>query len=89
MSTFSHQILSEYYGNNRYVSIESNPLNKFSALEYSSPFWKSDNVLTHALFHSFLFDDNKKDDATTAAQSKYIIELLQNRQLILVDLFTI
>ena len=51
-ASFSHQIQSEYYGNNHYVSIEGIALNKFSALEHPSPFWESDNVLTHALFHS-------------------------------------
>ena len=36
-----------------------------------------------------LFVANKKDDATTAAHSKRIIELLQNRQHLYADIRTI
>ena len=43
----------------------------------------------HALFNYFLYDDIKQYAATTAEQSKRIIELLQNRTVLFSDTITI
>ena len=81
ISSFPHQIQSEYYGGNRSVSIEGIVLFHFSALQQPVTFLYSGDFPWHAGFDSFLM--KKQDDATTAAHSKLIIELLQKRQLIL------
>ena len=54
VSSFAHQIKSEYYGGNRSLFIEGISLEHFSELHHSSPFLASDNVSHHAVFHSFL-----------------------------------
>ena len=47
------------------------------------------HVSRQAVFHYFLPDDRKQDDATTAEHSKQIIGLLQNRALLFADMITI
>ena len=63
--SFSHQIKYEYYGGNRYVSIEGITLENFNSLpqtEINSP---PKTFPRHAVFHSFLSDDRKQGSATT------------------------
>ena len=43
----------------------------------------------HAVFHSFLSDDNKHDAATTTAHSKRLISLLKNKKVSKKSLSTI
>ena len=49
----------------------------------------SGTVSLQAVFHSFLFDDYKQNGATTAARSKYIMVLLQNRKVLITKKSTI
>ena len=70
--SFAHQIQSEYYGGNIYVSIEGISLEIFSASHHSSTLLVSDHGLLHAIF---LPDDIKQDATTTSAKIKCIIEL--------------
>ena len=41
------------------------------------------------VFHSFLLDDSKQDSEMTAAHSKHIMELLQNRKVLITNKGTI
>ena len=43
----------------------------------------------HEVFHSFLSDDNKQDDATTTAHRKRLISLLKNKKLLTTSLIKI
>ena len=43
----------------------------------------------HAVFHSFLYDDSKQDAATTTANSKRLISLMNNTQVLTTSLSTI
>ena len=43
----------------------------------------------HAVFHSFLSDDSKHDNATTTAHSKRLISLLKNKKVFTTSLSTI
>ena len=40
-------------------------------------------MLHQAVFHSFVLDDREQDIATTAAHIKLIMELLQNRNVLM------
>ena len=72
---FENETQYEYYGGNIYVSIESIPLEHFSVLQLTRLFSEPDNLSGNAVFHSLFSGDNKHNDCTTAAQSKYIIAL--------------
>ena len=89
VSSFAHQIISEYYGANRYVYIEVIALDQFCALHQSMTLLASGHMSRQAVFQSFLSDDTKKDSITTEAHSKYIIEILQNREIFFTDISTI
>ena len=78
VSSSAHQIQSEYYVSNRYVSIEGIESEHLSASDQASSSFTSDTVSHQGVFHSFLLDDIKQVAATTAAHSKYIMELLKN-----------
>ena len=79
VASFVHQIQSEYYGVNRYVSIEVIALEHFSALPQTEINSSTKSCPRHEVFHSFLSDDRKQDSATTTAQSKRFIELLKEK----------
>ena len=71
------------------MSIEGIVLENFSALQQPSPLLYLGYLTYNAVFHSLFPDDSKHDAATTSTQSKKIIELLQNRQLLFWGLSTI
>ena len=64
----------EYYGINRYISIEGIALDQFSASKQTSPLSTPPQCKRHAVFHYLLHDDRKQDADTTAAHIKYPIE---------------
>ena len=43
----------------------------------------------HAVFHSFLSDNNKQDSATTTSKSKQLISLIKNKRVLTTSLSTI
>ena len=69
VSSFSHQIKSEYYGGNRSVSIEGIVLENFSASNQSSSSFPYEAVSRQTVFNYFISDDSKQDAATTATSS--------------------
>ena len=73
VAIFVNQIQSEYYGGNRYVSMEGIALENFSAAPQADINSTSSSRPRHAVFHSFLSDDSKQDAATTTAHSKLLI----------------
>ena len=73
VSSFAHQIQSEYYGLNMSVYIEGITLEHFSVSHHPIPLLSSDHVLHQAVFRSFWSDDSKQDAATTSKHSKQII----------------
>ena len=54
VARFANQIKSEYYGRNRYVSIEGIALENFSAVSQEDINLTSISRQRHALFHSFI-----------------------------------
>ena len=89
VARFSNKIQSEYYGGNRSVSIEAIALEHFSAAPQADINSTSPSRPRHAIFHSFLSDYIKQDDATTTAHSKRLISLLKNKQVLTTSLSTI
>ena len=89
VASFANQIQSEYYGGTRYVSIEGIGLEHFSAAPQADINSSTLSRPRHAVFHSFLSDDSKQDAATNTAQSKRLISLLENKQVLTTSLRTI
>ena len=79
VSSFAHQIQSEYYGDTISVFIEGIALKHFSASHQPIPLLASDHVSRKAVFHYFLSDYSKQDATNTSEHSKRIIELFHNR----------
>ena len=79
VASFSHQIQSEYYGGNRFVSIEGISLKLFNALPKSIINASTKLCPSHAVFNSFLSNDSKQDSATTAPHRKRFIEILKEK----------
>ena len=73
VASFANQIQSEYYGENRSVSIESIELEHFIAAPQVDINSSTLSRPRHAVFHSFLYDDCKQDATTTTAKSKRLI----------------
>ena len=71
------------------MSIEGIALENFSAAKKSDINSSSLTCPRRAVFHSFLSDDSKQDAATTTAQSKRLIPLLKNKQVLSTSLSTI
>ena len=82
VSIFTHQIQSEYYGENISVYIDVIALEHFSALHKSGINAPTKSRSRHAVFHSFFSDYRKHDSATTTEQSKNLIGLLKERKLL-------
>ena len=77
VDSFSHQIQSEYYCGNIYISIEGISLKRFSALPHTDINSSIKPCPLQSVFHSFFSDDSKQDSATTTAHIKHLIELLK------------
>ena len=77
VASFDNQIQSEYYGGNISVSIEGIELEHFSAAQHEDINSTTPSHQLHAVFHSFLPDNSKKDAATTTTHSKRLISLLK------------
>ena len=73
IASFYHQIQSEYYGENRSVSIEGIALEHFSALPQTEISSSTKPCTRHAVFHYFLSDDRKQDAATTTAHRFFLL----------------
>ena len=67
VAIFAHQIQSEYYGGNRYVSIEGIAMEHFIAPTHIETPGTPQARTFHSVFHSFLTGDNKQDSATNVA----------------------
>ena len=80
VASFAYKIQSEYYGVNRSVSIEGITLEHFSALPQTEINSSTKPCPHHAVFHSLLSDDSKKDSTTTTENRKYLIEHVKNKQ---------
>ena len=80
VSRFSHQIQSEYYGENISVSIEGISLEHFIALPKADINSTTTSCQIHVMFRSFLSDASKQDTATTTAHSKHLISLLKDKK---------
>ena len=74
VSSFDHQIQSEYYGGNRSVSIEGITLEHFSALPQTLIKASTKSCPRHSVFLSFS-DDRKQDADNTTSHSKCLIEI--------------
>ena len=77
VASFPHQIQSEYYGGNIYVSIEVISLEHCSALPQTEIKASTKSCPRRSVFHSFFSDDSKQDAATTTAHSKYFIGMFK------------
>ena len=86
VASFSNQIQSEYYGGNRYVSIEGIALEHFSAAPQADINSSTISRPRHSVFHYFLSDDSKHDASTTTAHIKRLISLLKNKQVLTTSL---
>ena len=80
VASFTHQIKSEYYGENRSVSIEGIALGNFSALPQTEIKASTKSCPHHVVFYSFLSDDRKQDYANTTVHRKRFIELLKEKK---------
>ena len=82
VDSFAHQIQSEYYGINWYVSIEGVSLEHFSEPAQTETPGTPQSRRSQSVFHSFFSDDRKQDSSTTISHIKCIIELLNQRNII-------
>ena len=71
VASFPHQIQSAYYGGNRSVSIEGIVLEHLSELPQTEINSSTKACQRHTVFHYFLSDDIKQDDATTISIFPY------------------
>ena len=69
VSSFSHQILSEYDDKNKSLYTEGIELNKFSAFQQTSSLLSYSDIPRQYVFHYFFSDDRKQDSDTTAEHS--------------------
>ena len=76
VASFAHQIQSEYYSGNISVSIEDIVLEHFSAPTHPETVGTPKSCTHHAVFHSFFSDYSKQDSSTTNSHRKFIIEFL-------------
>ena len=58
-ASFAHQIQSEYYGGNIFVSIRGIALDHFIVTTQLVPLSAPLSCTRHSLFHSVLYDDSK------------------------------
>ena len=77
VSSFAHQIQSEYYGGNIWVSIEEITLEHFSYIDQEKSSSSLHSRTHHEVFHLFLSGRIKHNAATTDTHSKRTIELLK------------
>ena len=82
VARFANQIQSEYYGVNRSVSEEGITLEHFSSVPKTDINSTTPSLQRNALFHYFLSDDIKQDDATTTAHSKRLISFLKGKKIL-------
>ena len=77
VASFSNQIQSQHYGENRSVPIEVISLEHFSSVSTTDINLTAPSCQRHAVFHYFLSDDRKQDAATTTSHSKCLISFLK------------
>ena len=82
VSSFDHQIQSEYYGVDRSVSIEGISMEHFSALPDTGMNSSTKSCPRNSVFHYFLLDDSKQDAYTTTSHINCFIELPKERKLL-------
>ena len=71
------------------MSIEGIVLEHFSALPKAYINSTTPSRQRHAVFHSFLSDERKQDDATTTAHSNRLISFLKVKKILTTSLITI
>ena len=81
VSSFAHQIQSEYYSGNRSMSIEVIVLEHFSALPKTGINTSMESCRRHAVFHPIFLDDDKQYASTTTSYRKHLIALLKSKLL--------
>ena len=79
VAIFDNKIQSEYYGVNRYVSIEVIVLKNFSAAPKLDIKSSTLSRQRHAVYCYFFSEDSKQDAATTTAHRKLLISLLKKK----------
>ena len=86
VSSFVHQIKSEYYSDNIYIYIAGIVLEPLCAFQQPSPLLTPSDVSHQAIVHSFVSDEIKQYGTTKDTQIKTIMELTQNRKIVFADL---
>ena len=81
VAIFAQKIQSEYYGEDRSVSIKGILLENFSSPTQTEISGKPQECTHNYVFHSFLSYDRKQYAATTISNIKHIIELLKQRNI--------
>ena len=81
VSSFAHQIQSEYYFGNIYVSIKVVSLDHFSAPTHTETAGTPQARTHYSVFHSFFYYARKQDSATTISHSKCISECFNQRNI--------
>ena len=89
VASFAHQIQSEYYGGNMYVSIEVIPLEHFREPKNTETEGTPQAHTSNVVFHSLLSDDRKKGSSKNIAHKNCIVELLKQRNIMYNTLSTI
>ena len=89
VASSDNQIQSEYYGGNRYVSIEGIALEHFTATPQADINSSTLSRPWHAVFNSILYDNSKQDAASTTVHSKQLLSLLKKKRVLTTSLSTI
>ena len=89
VASFPNQIKSYYYGGNISVYIEVIALKHLNTLPQTEINSSTKSCPRHSVFHYFLYNDIKQDDAIVTAHSKRLIELLKEQKVMTSTLITI
>ena len=76
VDSISHQIQSEYHGDNKYVSIKGVYLDHCTATDQETSSFSLHIRTHHDVFHLFMSNNSKQDAATTASHIRRIIDML-------------
>ena len=82
VARLTNQIQPEYYSGNISVSIEGIGLEHCSAAPQADIMSSTLSRQRHAVFHSFLPENIKQDDATTTSNRKRFVSLIKNKNII-------
>ena len=76
IDSFENQILSEYYGDNRSLSIEGVKLEQYKQVQQTQIGCEEGKPTRHDVFKSCLSDDSNQLSVTITSHIKHPIELL-------------